>query len=162
MPYQKGNRSVLPWESHHWVHNHKQTQYSSSRRIQETQQGVQWSQIPKASPVYHMGPCHRATVRSTQHPTRKTTPPHSRREKWDAQVHTGASQKGNNLHIQITLCSQHLLCKEEGQKTITSTGLQNHKQMDKKEQECIPPHSPSHWSPQQVHQVHHYGHPLGI
>ena len=50
--------------------------------------------------------------------------------------------------------AQLLFHKKERWKTMTSTRLPTHQQMDKKEQKCISSHSPSDRSPQQMHQIH--------
>ena len=63
---------------------------------------------------------------STGHPSRKTTPTHPGRKSGNAQICTRTPQKRDNLCIQITLCSQFLLCEEEGWKTMTSTRLQTY------------------------------------
>ena len=160
-PHQKKDRSVLSWKSHYWIYNHTKTKHSSPKRVLKTQQSIQWGWIPKTSPVNCMGPHYRIATRSTKYSPRKTTPTHPRRKKWDAQIHARTPQKRDNLHIQITLCGQ-LLCEEKGWKTMTSTRLPTHKQMDKEEQECIPSHSSSHWLPQWMHQVYNCRHLLGV
>ena len=161
-PHQKEDRLILSWKSHYWIHNHTWTKYSSPKRIPKTQQSIQWSQIPKTSPVNCMGPHHRVTTRSTKHSPRETTSTHPRRKRQNAQVCARTPQQRDNLHIQVTLCGQLLLHEEKGWKTTTSTRLPTHKQMDKEEQECVPSHSSSHQLSQWMHQVYNCRHLLGV
>ena len=68
---------------------------------------------PRDFPSQPYGSHYRTTARSTKHSTRKTTPTHSRGKRQNAQICARTPRERDNPSVQITLCSQFLLCKKK-------------------------------------------------